>query len=46
MRLETFEMERMQSLHEHGVEINLSESGVEPLSLRELLALSSDEGRA
>ena len=37
MRLQPFELERFQSLHEHSVEINLSESGVEPLTLRELL---------
>lgn len=37
MRIEPFEMERWQSLHEHQVEINLSDSGVHPLSLRELV---------
>ncbi|MEE8468144.1 MAG: aminotransferase class I/II-fold pyridoxal phosphate-dependent enzyme [Planctomycetota bacterium] len=37
MRVEPFEMERWQSLHEHQVEINLSDSGVHPLSLAELL---------
>jgi len=37
MKLVPFEMERWQSLWEHSVEINLSESGAEPLSLRELL---------
>jgi len=37
MQIETFAMERMQSLYEHDVEINLSESGVEPLSVGELL---------
>jgi len=40
MRLDVFEMERMQSLHEHEVELNLSESGVEPLRLGELLDLA------
>jgi len=40
MRLDVFEMERMQSLHEHEVELNLSESGVEPLRLSELLELA------
>ena len=37
MRIPTFELERFQSLHEHRTEINLTESGVEPLRLRELL---------
>lgn len=37
MKIEPFEMERWQSLHEHQVEINLSDSGVHPLSLSELL---------
>lgn len=37
MKLVPFEMERWQSTWEHSVEFNLSESGVEPLSLRELL---------
>ena len=37
MRIETFEMERMQSLYWHSVEYDLSESGVRPLSIRELL---------
>ncbi|MDR7419980.1 MAG: aminotransferase class I/II-fold pyridoxal phosphate-dependent enzyme [Armatimonadota bacterium] len=33
-----FMLERFQSLHEHDVEYNLTESGVAPLSLRELIA--------
>lgn len=37
MKLVPFEMERWQSTWEHSVEYNLSESGVEPLPLRELL---------
>jgi aspartate/methionine/tyrosine aminotransferase len=37
MRIETFEMERMQSLHWHEVEYDLSESGVQPLTLGELI---------
>ncbi len=37
MRIETFEMERMQSTYENQVAFNLSESGVRPLSPRELL---------
>jgi len=41
MKLVPFEMERWQSTWEHKVEFNLSESGVEPLPLRELLR---DEG--
>ena len=37
MRIAPFELERFQSVHEHQVEINLSESGVEPLEVGELL---------
>jgi aspartate/methionine/tyrosine aminotransferase len=37
MRIEPFVMERMQSTYEHHVEINLSESGVHPLTLGELI---------
>lgn len=37
MKIEIFEMERMQSLWENVVEYNLSESGVHPLNLVELL---------
>ncbi len=37
VRLKPFELERMQSENEHHVEFNLSESGVEPLRIRELL---------
>lgn len=37
MKLETFEMERMQSTYENLVEFNLSESGVRPLTARELI---------
>ena len=36
MQVPSFDLERWQSLHEHQVEINLSESGVEPLRLEEL----------
>lgn len=39
-----FEMERWQSTWEHRVRYNLSESGVHPLSTRELIALGGDEG--
>jgi aspartate/methionine/tyrosine aminotransferase len=42
MRIDTFEMERMQSLHWHEVEYDLSESGVQPLTIRELLGERSD----
>lgn len=38
MQIETFQLERSQTLWENEVEINLTESGVHPLSLRELLA--------
>lgn len=37
MDIETFEMERMQSAFENEVELNLSESGVHPLKVAELL---------
>lgn len=37
MKLEQFAMERMQSTYENQVEFNLSESGVRPLSARELI---------
>ena len=37
MRIPPFELERFQSVHEHRVEINLTESGVEPLEVGELL---------
>jgi hypothetical protein len=38
MKVERFEMERMQSTYENLVDFNLSESGVRPLTPRELLA--------
>ena len=37
MKVEQFAMERMQSTYENQVEFNLSESGVRPLSSRELV---------
>jgi len=37
MRIETFRMERMQGRYEHEVEYNLSDSGVLPMRLEELL---------
>lgn len=38
MKIETFKMERMQSTWENVVDYNLSESGVHPLSLNELVS--------
>ena len=38
MEIETFLLERNQSLYENEVEINLTESGVEPLTIAELLS--------
>jgi aspartate/methionine/tyrosine aminotransferase len=43
MKLEPFAMERMQSTWENIVEFNLSESGVHPMSLNELLYDDPDE---
>jgi aspartate/methionine/tyrosine aminotransferase len=40
--IDLFEMERLQSLHWHEVEYDLSESGVQPMRLDELLALAPD----
>src|SRR5216117_1064903 len=37
MKLEQFAMERMQSTYENAVDFNLSESGVQPLRLAELV---------
>jgi aspartate/methionine/tyrosine aminotransferase len=37
LRIEPFRMERMQSRFENYVDYNLSESGVEPMSVRDLL---------
>ncbi|HEV2124349.1 MAG TPA: aminotransferase class I/II-fold pyridoxal phosphate-dependent enzyme [Chloroflexota bacterium] len=36
MQIPIFELERFQSLYEHSVDFNLSESGVHPLTTREL----------
>ena len=41
MKIEEFTLERIQSLYENTVELNLSDSGVHPLSLNDLL--SEDE---
>src|SRR5689334_25238894 len=42
MKLETFLMERMQSTWENLVDYDMSESGVRPLTLRELVAMGFD----
>ncbi len=42
MKIEPFEMERMQSTWENVVEMDLSESGVRPVSLRELAEMGLD----
>src|SRR3954451_6041538 len=42
MKLETFAMERMQSTWETLVDYDMSESGVRPLTLRELVAMGFD----
>jgi hypothetical protein len=39
MKMQTFEMERMQSTWENLVEYDMSESGVRPLTLRELMEM-------
>ncbi|HEV2364307.1 MAG TPA: aminotransferase class I/II-fold pyridoxal phosphate-dependent enzyme [Caulobacteraceae bacterium] len=43
MTFETFELERNQSLFENTVEFNLTESGVEPLQLSELLSQAEQD---
>ncbi len=43
LRYTPFRMERWQSTHEHRVGINLSESGVHPLTVGELIALSGKD---
>ena len=42
MAIETFEMERMQSTWENIVDYDMSESGVRPLTLRELVEMGFD----
>lgn len=42
MKFEPFELERIQSIWEHHVEINLSESGIHPVALGDLRALGLD----
>ncbi|RMH21947.1 MAG: aminotransferase class I/II-fold pyridoxal phosphate-dependent enzyme, partial [Gemmatimonadetes bacterium] len=46
MRYDPFVMERWQSTYEHRVRFNLSESGVHPLSVDELLALAGADADA
>ena len=46
MKYHPFVMERWQSTYEHRVRFNLSESGVHPLSVRELLTLAQVEADA
>ena len=42
MKIEVFEMERMQSTWENAVDIDLSESGVRAVTLRELIEMGFD----
>jgi hypothetical protein len=42
MTIERFAMERYQSLHWHEVDYDLSESGVSPMTIRELLGPAAD----
>ena len=46
MQLEPFVMERWQSTHEHHVELNLSDSGVHPLRIGELIDKDELDGLA
>jgi len=43
MKFEPFELERIQSLNENWVDVNLSESGIDPMSLKELMSESELE---
>ena len=43
MQFEVFELERNQSLFENEVDYNLSESGVHPLKLNEILTNEEQE---
>jgi aspartate/methionine/tyrosine aminotransferase len=45
MQIDTFEMERTQCLYENAVELNLSESGVLPLRVDELLVDPAERER-
>ena len=42
-QIDLFQMERMQSLHWYKVEYDLSESGVAPLDVRELLEIAGED---
>src|SRR5262249_49891501 len=42
MAIEQFDMERMQSTWENIVDYDMSESGVRPLTLRELVSMGFD----
>ena len=42
MQIEAFELERWQSVWENRVELNIAESGVDPLSVRELVEDAAD----
>jgi hypothetical protein len=41
MRIDRFQLERAQSVHENTVDFNLSESGVQALSIQDLLTSES-----
>ena len=43
MKLEPFALERFQSIWENSVAWNLAESGVQPLRVGELVAMSGDD---
>ena len=43
MNIRTFELERVQSLYENTVPINLTESGFHPFTLNELLSKDEKE---
>ncbi|HEV2298544.1 MAG TPA: aminotransferase class I/II-fold pyridoxal phosphate-dependent enzyme [Candidatus Acidoferrales bacterium] len=45
MRIESFDLERWQSVWENRVELNIAESGVEPLTVRELAGDPADLDR-
>ena len=38
MKFPRFDLERIQSIYENSVDLNLTESGIEPLSLKELMS--------
>ena len=42
LKIDNFEMERMQSTWENLVEMDMSESGVRPVTLRELANMGLD----